>query len=389
MIRFNPQLFAFALQSLFRFFSKNLFTAIIYTLLVMLLSSLFLIHSSLKAQVQDVTNRLPDIVLQNQKALKYTTINDENIDKIYEIYGVSDVQTRVYGSYEYKQGNKTFKIVGVDLFEIQKDPFFDDLLQKYELKPNMMLVSSPLAANFAKHYYLKEFNFIKPSLKVKSMKITGSFESNLIDKRELCVMSKEDAKEIFGFADNEVSDIAIYLSNQNELANVVSKLQQLYPNAKIITKVDEQTKVSTLFDYDSGIFITLFIIAIFTFFMIIFEKTNGVTSAEKREIGILKALGWRVEDILQTKMYEAVVVSFFSYSLGVALAFMYLYFFDGVYLRDIFLNIIHVNEIDKLPLSVELQPLALVFFLSVPIYMAAILIPSWKIATMDADEVMR
>jgi ABC-type lipoprotein release transport system permease subunit len=389
MISFNSQLFVFALQSLLRFFSKNLFILIVYTLLVMLLSSLFLIRSSIKAEVEETLNALPDIVLQNQKAHQYTTMHNEYTDKILDIYGVSDVYARVHGNYEYKQAQKVFNIIGVDQFESQKEPLLKQLLEKNELEHDSMIVSAPLAKVFSDHYYKNYFNFIKPSLKIKNMKIVSSFEPDTVDQQYICVMTKDSVREILGYRDDEITDIAIYISNQNELINIVSKLQQLYPNAKIITKEDEQTKLNMLLDYDSGIFITLFIISIFTFFMIVFDKANGVSSVEKKEIGILKALGWRVEDILRVKIYEGMIISLFSYILGVSLAFIYLYLFDGYYLRDIFLNIIHVEQIGRLDLQVDFQPLAIVFFLSVPVYIAATLIPSWKIATTDADEVMR
>lgn len=389
MISFNSQLFAYALHTLLRFFSKNLFIVIVYTLLVMLLSSLFLIQSSIKYEVNKVVSDFPDIVLQNQKAQRYTTIDDKNLNKIYEIYGVSDVIARVYGEYQYQQAGIGFKIVGIDIFETPKQEYLERLLKSSELRAGEMLVSEELANIFANNYYKDAFNFLKPSLKIKKMRIAQTFKSDAIDKRYLALMGKEDAKEIFGYKADEFTDIAVYLSNQNELANVITQLQQLYPNAKIVTKEDKQTEVEMLFDYDSGIFIALFIISIFTFFMIVYDKTNSVSSTEKREIGILKALGWRVEDILRVKIYESSIVSIFSYTMGVVLALAYIYFFDGYYLRDIFLNIAGVEKIESLDLRVDLQPLAIVFFLSVPVYIAATIIPSWKIATQDADEVMR
>lgn len=389
MISFNAQLFAFALQSLLRFFSKNLFILIIYTLLVMLLSSLFLIRSSIKVELEKSVNTLPDIVLQNQKAHQFTTMHNENTDKILEIYGVSDVYARVHGKYEFKQADKVFKIIGIDQFEPQKEPLVKQLLQKNELESDSMFVSAPLEHIFSNHYYKKYFNFIKPSLKIKKMKIVNSFEPDVSSQEYVCIMTKDSVREILGYKDDEITDIAIYVSNKNELMNIISKLQQLYPTAKVITKEDEQTKLNLLLDYDSGIFITLFIISIFTFFMIVFDKANGVSSVEKKEIGILKALGWRVEDILRVKIYEGMIISVFSYILGVCLALLYLYFCDGCYLRDIFLNILHVEQLSTLDLKIDFQPLAVVFFLSVPVYIAATLIPSWKIATTDADEVMR
>lgn len=355
----------------------------------MLLSTFFLIQASIKTVVLTETEKLPDIVLQNQKALQITTMDDHKLDKVLEFYGVSNVSGRVYGQYDYKQSDTVFTIMGIDVFEVQQEDYINELLKKYDLASNSMFVSTQLKSIFQSHYYTEYFNFVKPSLDLKQMKFFQTFKSEELDKQKLCIMSKENAREVFGYQPDEITDVAIYLSNPNELMNVIIKLQQLYPNAKIITKEDEKTKIEQLFDYDSGVFITLFIIAILTFFMIIFDKTNGVSSSEKKEIGILKALGWRVEDILRVKLYEASIVSLFSYILGVLLALIYLYIFDGYYIRDIFLNIINVSAIDSLNITLDIKALAIVFFLSVPVYIAATLIPSWRVATRDADEVMR
>lgn len=389
MTNINWQLFGFAIDNLLRFYQKNLFVFVVYTLLVMLLASLFFTQQSVRYEVEKITNNFPDIVIQNQKAMLYTTIDAQNVEKILDIDGVKDVQARVYGLYDFKQAKQSFLLIGIDPFETQQEPFLKEIVAHDTLKENSMVVSEALAKVMKNYYYEKDFNFLTPALKQKPLSIDGSFQSTDSSKRYSCVVLKEDAKEIFGYKENEYSDIAIYLSSQNELLTIVSKLQQLYPNAKITTKQDEQMRVESLFDYDSGIFISLFVISLFTFFMIVYDKAAGLSSSEKREIGILKALGWRVEDVLYVKFYEAGLLSFISYALGVVLALVYVYGFDAFYLKDIFLNILNLKEIEHLRMQIDFQPLFIVFLLSTPIYIAATLIPSWRVATMDADEVMR
>ena len=144
-----------------------------------------------------------------------------------------------------------------------------------------------------------------------------------------------------------------------------------------------------IFDYKSGVFLALFVVSLFTFFIIIYDKASGLSSEEKREIGILKAIGWRVDDVLKEKFYEAFIISFFAYLLGLFLAFAFVYIFKAPLLQNIFTGYSELKTSFELPFVFDTQTLALVFFLSVPVYVAATIIPSWRSAVLEADEVIR
>lgn len=174
-----------------------------------------------------------------------------------------------------------------------------------------------------------------------------------------------------------------------EIQTVASKIKLMFPDTRIITTGDLKVSYQNIFDYKSGIFLALFIVTLFTFFIIIYDKASGVTSEEKREIGILKAIGWTVDDVLKEKFYESFVISLFSYGLGVGLSLAYVYLFQAPLLRDIFVGYSQLKTNFELPFVFDMQTLFLVFLLSVPIYIAATIIPSWKVATLEADEVIR
>ena len=75
--------------------------------------------------------------------------------------------------------------------------------------------------------------------------------------------------------------------------------------------------------------------------------------------------------------------------IGVILAFGFVYILQAPLLQNIFTGYSQLKTSFELPFIFDVQTLFLVFFLSVPVYIAATIIPSWKNATLDADEVIR
>ena len=205
----------------------------------------------------------------------------------------------------------------------------------------------------------------------------------------MIVMSKESVREIFDMSPTQATDIVVKVANVEEIATIASKIKLMYPDCRVITKDDLKISYQNIFDYKSGVFLALFIVSLFTFFIIIYDKASGLSSEEKREIGILKAIGWRVDDVLKEKFYEGFIISFFAYLLGVFLSLGFVYILKAPLLQNIFTGYSELKTSFELPFVFDIQTLALVFFLSVPIYIAATIIPSWRSATLEADEVIR
>lgn len=373
-----------------RYKYKNLFIFTVMTLLVALVAATLFIADAMKTEYSSLIQTYPDITLTAQKALKESSSDEKIIDAIFEINGVSNVVGRVWGEYYFEKGKKKFTIVGVDEFENYANPLFNRVSASEKLQGKSMLLSKGVKRSLEKNYYREYFNFIQADGVLKRVAITGTFEgNNSFENEDLIVMPKELARDIFDYNSSEVTDIAITVTNKAEVGFIALKLADLFPQMKIEIKEDFLHHYEEIYNNRSGFFLTVFIITFFTFFIIIYDKMSGLSSEQKKEIGILKALGWRVEDVLNAKLYEGLLISLSAYFTGILLAYIYVYVFDAYYLKNIFLNNYTLLDSYKLEFTLHYDTLALIFFLSVPIYIAATIIPAWMVATTDADEVMR
>jgi len=385
--KINFYLLEYSLKYISRYKYKNIFIVLIMSTLVALLASTFFLSNAMKSEYNKLISNYPDIVVTNQQALRDTTINENSSYKILEIKGVSNVIPRVWGEYYFLNANKKFTILGKDEYEMYSNPLLNENLN---LTKDSMVVSLNVKRILEDSYYDDYFNFIKADGNVKKMLITSVLEkSTLINGELLIIMNKESAKEIFEYSKNEVTDFGVSVANKNEIPFIAAKIKTIFPSAKITLKEDLKVHYENIYNLRSGFFLTVFIISFFTFFIIIYDKATGLNSEQRHEIGILKALGWRVGDVLNTKLYEGIIISLLSYILGIGLAFIYVYVMKAPYLKKIFLNNYSLISNYNINFSIDYETLALLFFLSVPIYIAATIIPSWRVATLEADEVMR
>lgn len=392
--KINIYLIEYAINAILRQKSKSIFITVVFILLTFLLTSVFFITNSIKYELESTVDTLPQIIVQDVNGGRHSDIEANSVDKILSISGVTDATARVWGYYYFKNAGVNFTILGIDKFENQYKNSLADIADKFELEDSknnsFMVVGEGVKKKMSQSYYKEYFNFIKPDGSFKKVYIAGQFKPETrLESNDMIVMSKDSVREIFGMSGDMATDIVVSVANKNEIQTVVQKINSIFPHAKVITNEDLKVSYENIFNYKSGVFLALFVVSLFTFFIIIYDKVSGLSSEEKREVGILKALGWRVDDVLKEKFYESFIISFIAYLVGVGLALAFVYIFQAPIIRNIFVGYSGLKASFELPFVFDIQTLFLVFFLSVPIYIAATIIPSWRVATLEADEIIR
>lgn len=392
MKKFNLYFVEYAINSLLRQRAKNISILVLFSLLIFLISSMLFVATSIKYELTTTVEALPEITVQQIKAGRVVDMDESLVDEMVQIAGVSDAMGRIWGYYYFENAGVNFTIVGMDSFENQYKSTLQSIANTFESDAleSGMIVGQGVKKILASSYYSEHFNFILPSGKLKKMQILATFDAQTeLESNDMIVLSKSNAQEIFGMQEGRVSDIVVRVANPREIPTVVSKIKAIISNSRVVTKEDLQISYSNIFNYQSGIFLALFVVALFSFFVIIYDKASGVSSSERHEIGVLKALGWRVDDILKERFYEASIISFWAYMMGVVLALGFVYLANAPLLRDLFMGYSGIKSSFELPFVLDGVTLALIFLITIPIYIGATLIPSWRVATMESDEVMR
>jgi len=389
----NSAFLHFLTLLLFKQKSKHLGAILISMIIIFLLSSVLFISSSLQQSLLGTLDEQPDFTVSRVEAGRAVNTPVEWIDRITEINGVSKVTGRIYGRYYFAPREKSFLIVGVDFFDEQNSRTLKELVDGIDLKvflstPNM-LVGEGVRKYLNAHYYKESFSFKTPQGRFKKVNIYKNLpEQTKLIANDMILMPIDLAREIFGISEDEVTDITFNVPNDAEWDNIVAKLHLLFYDVRVVEKREVRKAYENLYNYKGGLFLILYLITIVTFMLILYQRYSMVYSSERKEIGILRAVGWSIKDVLKLKFYETVVVVLVSFVLGVVLAYLYVFIWNAPLLSQIFLGGANLpNKVQFVPV-IHFGILGSIFlFYAVP-FLAAVLIPAWKIAVTPPKEAM-
>ncbi len=389
----NSAFLHFLTLLLFKQKGKHIGAVLISVIIIFLLSSVLFISSSLQNTLLDTLKNQSDFTLTRVQAGESVNTPSDWIDEVLEINGISQVAPRVYGRYFFTPREKSFLVVGIDFFDEQSSKELQSLVKDLDLKSflstDSMLVGEGVKSFLVKNYYRDSFSFKTPKGSFKKVNIHKTIPSgaNLI-ANDMIIMPIDLAREIFGLEEDEVTDITFNVPNDAEWDNIISKLHLQFYDVRVIEKREISKAYENLYNYKGGLFLILYLVAMVTFMLILYQRYSMVYSTERKEIGILRAVGWSIKDILKLKFYETVVVVIVSFILGVVLAYMYVFMLDAPLLSQIFLGGSNLSNSVEFTPVLEFGLLGSIFlFYAIP-FLGAVLIPAWKIAVTPPKEAM-
>ena len=364
----------FALSSLFRRKAKNISLLLVYTLIVFIIASTIFFIQALKREAALILKDAPDMVVQRMVAGRHDLVPVGYGEKIGAIRGVSGVRPRLWGYYYDPVDGANYTLM------TQAGP---------SPAPGTIIVGSGVARTTrvaeGDLLTLRSASGAPTLLQVEKIL---PYSSELV-AADLIVMTEKDFRTFFAFPEGQATDLAVTVGNRNELTTIAAKIVQQFPDTRPILKSEILRTYDSVFDWRGGMVIVILSVAVLSFIIFAWDKATGLSAEERKEIGILKSIGWETADVLLLKSWEGVIISLSAFLAGVILAYCHVFFFSASLFAHALKGWAVLYPQFRLTPVVDAYQLAVLFFLTVVPYTAATIIPSWRTATVDPDAAMR
>jgi ABC-type lipoprotein release transport system permease subunit len=376
----------YALSSLGRRKGKNLAIIAVYAFTISVLASILLLSHALRVEASAILADAPDVVVQRVSAGRHDLISTDVIDPVRQIPGVGEVRPRYWGYYFDGITGANYTVLGID----------DRRTVELEMVHGALPAAPGECAVGVGVAEVREVGIGDELVLVDSrgvgviFEVVGAFraESNLLTN-DLVVMSNADVIEFFGLPEGRATDLSVEVFNPNEVQTVATKIKVLYPDTRPITRSEIIRTYDAVFHWRSGMVLTVFFSALIAFCILAWDKATGISAEEKREIGILKAIGWSTSDVLELKFWEGAAISVTSFLLGLIAAFVHVFLLDAPLLAAVVKGWSVLFPKFRVTPSLNLYQIFVMGFLTVVPYIASTVIPSWTAAITDPEEVMR
>jgi ABC-type lipoprotein release transport system permease subunit len=364
----------FTLSSLLRRKGRNAALVFVYVFVVFLLASVvFLVHS-MKEEAQAVLRDAPEIVVQKLVAGRHDLIPESYIGKIRGIRGVQAAKARLWGYYFEPLNGANYTVIADENFPYGKGTIVIGKGVARNLPP-MVGKTMPMRSYDGSYMFMR-------------IRETLSSDSELVSS-DLILMSVEDFRRLFRIPAGVGTDLVLTVRNPREVSTVAGKIAELLPDTRPITRPEILRTYDAVFDWRGGMIVANLLGALMAFIIFAWDKATGLSAEERREIGILKALGWETSDVLLMKFWEGIVVSLSSFLIGILLAYAHVFFASATLFESALKGWSVLYPDFRLKPAITPYQVSVLFFLTVVPYTVATIVPSWRAATTDPDAVMR
>ena len=205
---------------------------------------------------------------------------------------------------------------------------------------------------------------------------------------DLLLTDIDSARNFFGYGPMESSDICIYLDDSAYVGKVAEKITSDSPSLRILSKDALLNATIQAYGGRGGVFQLMWLILLITACLISWSQASHISLERTREIGIFKAIGWEIMDVIELNLIETTILGIVAATFGIVLALVYI-LLDAPMIKSYFLGWATIYPDFPIPILISAKSVCLLFTIClVPLWVATV-IPAWLLGIVEPDKAIR
>jgi ABC-type lipoprotein release transport system permease subunit len=206
---------------------------------------------------------------------------------------------------------------------------------------------------------------------------------------DVIVIPEEDALKLFGMEKGTAWDIAVEVPNELEVAKVGEKIIAMIPGARVLAASQLKRTYGSSYGFKSGVVLASSVTCLLAFLILAYDRVAGLSSEEQKELAVLKAVGWKTGDIIRMNMFQGLVLSLTGFLVGIVLSYFHVFYAGAPLLRTVFSGWSVMFPTYPLAPYLDISKVFGLGFLIVVPFVAVGIVPIWRSAIRDPEEIFR
>lgn len=380
----------YALGALKRRGRRNL--AIVFGLAVVVgsFAAVLFLTDALRAEFARSIDVTPDLTVQRVVAGRPALIESSASDGLRSLPGVRSARARIWGYLFIPSLEANVTIVGRREGELGAALATGVVSGRDidEAVPGEAIVGQALAQRLGLH--LGDGLAVPQAQEIRVLEVVGLFEGDsAIHTADVIVVSETDARGLLSVPEDQATDIAVALTTPDEAGVVANRAVQDLGSVRVLDKRLLRRTYELTFDARGGLLAAALVPALIALLLLAWERLTGLGEVERREIGVLKAIGWGISDVLTARMWESAIIAVFGAALGLVGAYLFVFVGGAPGLSAALFGWSTLYpELDLVPAVDAAQLASLLGAVVVP-FVAVSIVPAFQAAAIDPDRAMR
>jgi ABC-type lipoprotein release transport system permease subunit len=357
---------------------------------VALVAAVLFLTGALRGEAERARAAIPDVVVQRLVAGRPSAIALADAEALEGIPSVRRVRPRVWGYVFLPDLQGNVAVVGVPRGAPPLDEVRGVLASGRDLRVGAHeMVAGDALARFL-GLPLGDSMALPTPTPSAPLTLVGTFGSAVETyANDVVLVDEEDARAVLALDPAHATDLALDVANPAESRIVARTVLARLPGTRVVER-DLLGRVYALaYGRRAGLVLAAAIPAILALLVLAWDRASGLAPDERKEIAILKAVGWSNGEVLWAKLFESLLVGAAATGVGLALAYTWVFVAGAPGLRAAIAGWSVLYPEGPLTPEVDVAELLAIACAVLGPFVALSIVPAWRAASLDPMESMR